>query len=841
MSEQLVLQGAGGTALALNTDPYWIRAQEFPGLAMDARWAEPADADGETLVSARHRNRTIALTIEVKASTAAGLRTALQALQREVARVNRVGGTLVRTDMSGSSLTYELLLAEQLDASLDIAYTAGNLSTVALRFVCRPFALGTELTDFSDDFSTDITSRWTFDTGSGQLSASGGELVPSINGTKRLFYSAAPYLLTDSWTTIKWRTGAATSGETAVSARRVDASNYLLARVNAGVLSVSKVVGGVVTALASVTLSPALAATTYYWLRLRVQGNVITAEHWTAAPTLTGTAAQSVTHTLSGSDATLLGAGISGRNGLRTAPSSTDWLYDDFLVEPNRYAGSSTSASVARASVTIPGDVPALGRIRFLDAATRDRPFLAYGARPADAAAAAFLIREFTGTADTTASGGSYQSITGLQTTAWISAALISSDGTTAPTHKGRYRVLLRCRAPTANAGTVSVRARYVTDSTLPRSLSTASETSVTLTSENAWFWADLGVVDAGKDGRWYGRLEATSTVAGDVVDLDTLALIPIDGGYGEAAISQTTGDTTLYAVDGFATPASGAVAGTTLDLGGTWSGSGDADDFTYNGSGSVARSALSDAGIASGRALIVPGSKVAQQATITDGYVQPFGFPAPSSGVNLAGVILRYVNATNFAIAVAGSDYGVPAAYLRFYEVVAGVATLKDQVFIGDRNTFAYMPLTATVDANGRWSATLTNHGVSLSGQSDVLATGGALASGAAGIYSVTTATSGSGHGAVLGGFSAFDFLTDYALPPDGTTDLAHDGATQTTSAGQLATLSRFEGDLPFLGPGATDVVTLASTVLPAAGGDTLKRVDTQILWTPRYLLVSE
>lgn len=201
--------------------------------------------------------------------------------------------------------------------------------------VAAAVTLGTAATN--DDFSTNTIGNYAFDAGSGTLSVSGGALVPSTTATKNFYRTAFPGRLTDFQFTLKFTTGATASSYRIDMYKRLDAQNYagLVFSSGSGV-SVQKLDTGTLTALSSLSGAPTLSATTSYWLRVKIVGNVFTAEYWPTTPFSGGTPGLTETFTLTGADATKFGQGIAGDVGVRFTPSGgTDWKLDEFVIEPS--------------------------------------------------------------------------------------------------------------------------------------------------------------------------------------------------------------------------------------------------------------------------------------------------------------------------------------------------------------------------------------------------------------------------------------------------------------------------------------------------------------------------
>ena len=186
--------------------------------------------------------------------------------------------------------------------------------------------------DLVEDFSstTKFTDRYSFDTGSGTLAPSGGELVPSSTTTKRIYYNDHTYL--DVQATIKLLTGSTVGGFAAIVLCRKDSTNFLWCYfAPATGLIIIKREAGADTNLA--TLSTTFTANTNYWLRGRKDGNVITCEVFTSDPVAGSAPSQTLTHTLTGGDITNFGAAVYGNVGLNTQPNDTAWRYDDFEID----------------------------------------------------------------------------------------------------------------------------------------------------------------------------------------------------------------------------------------------------------------------------------------------------------------------------------------------------------------------------------------------------------------------------------------------------------------------------------------------------------------------------
>ena len=217
-----------------------------------------------------------------------------------------------------------------------------------------------------DQFASDsITAgAYTFDTGSGTMTVSAGQIdVSSPTADKRIM-STTP-ALENVRVTAKHTIGTVPASDPRyafqVVLKHIDADHELWAMVTAGSGTASQkrlVVGmrflntspamAAETLLANQNLVTAPVAGTSYWLRAAISGNVVTAEHWLTNPALGGSPDTTLTHTLSTSgspsNASLVGEGVTGSSGL-------GWLNGDsrdpFLNFTGAYGAALNTSSHA--------------------------------------------------------------------------------------------------------------------------------------------------------------------------------------------------------------------------------------------------------------------------------------------------------------------------------------------------------------------------------------------------------------------------------------------------------------------------------------------------------------
>jgi hypothetical protein len=198
----------------------------------------------------------------------------------------------------------------------------------------------------------------------------------------------------------------------------------------------------------------------------------------------------------------------------------------------------------------VKGDMPAIGTLT-INNVTADKTLLMWGLRSRyyDAASPLFYEAESC-TAVTAAANAGYAGASGGGANK-VMRHLNVGTGTTgsiaffvpsAPAHIGTYRVMARVQADSANTGIVSLSARWA-----PRYLGPEIQNDFVpivnaagAALKGSWVLADLGLVTVPKirlgTQRWDFQFHAKSTVAGDDLDWDWIALVPADEGSGRLA-----------------------------------------------------------------------------------------------------------------------------------------------------------------------------------------------------------------------------------------------------------------------------------------------------------------
>jgi hypothetical protein len=655
---------------------------------------------------------------------------------------------------------------------------------------------------------SDPLTAWTFDDGEGEVTALYGQLAPSNpTAVKRFMYDGSDAY--DAEVTLKHTTPSPlTTYEVGPAVRRITATDALIATVGPSALSIWKYEAGSMVNLEQVAIT-SLAAATSYWLRIRAEGDLITAEHWTTDPALGGSPATILTHTLDGSNKTKFGDGISGLCGVGYwASAHASARIDEVTISPNSYV-ERTAPELVRALHGIEGDYP--GRVRIVvdeDQDVDQRGLLwAWRSRyhsDASTAAIAYAATALT-PMDEAAVNGSLVEHLDLAAS-WTPVLSTNLAGGSYLTHQGTYRVWARVES--ADGDDVQVRFVWdVGDLALP-----AENAAVTIPAASGPFLLDLGEVrlDAAPVGthRWLGQVQAKGTDGGEDIKIHRLTFQPLaeNGGRLTAPLTVVDGLVGFSARDNFETT-SGALTGDALPTGGNWTAlaSSDADDFSALG-GAIVRAATADADLQTGR-YVTAGTTAYSDivARVGASFVN-----LPSTNEAIVGVFVRCVDISNWlAFVVHVTAAGVATLQLR-KRVGGGTPTILEALELPDSAPNGAI-LQVAVNAAGQYACEysvteddLTNFG-SLrrlaTGYDSALAAGGALDDGKIGIVHANT---GAANGNV-----GMDAFAAWVPPPDA---VVHAGETlecrtegfyrEDASGATYGPVSHIIGDLPRIPP---------------------------------------
>jgi hypothetical protein len=875
--------------LDLNAAPWTLEALEVPPPGKRMEWTQGADADGALLLrDPLTENRVV--TARVRVDQAASMDDALEQVHELVALLEdaetRVHGLPLHWTPAESTRTgtFQVLAGEIVELPVEpTGQNAGWLQrtpVLTVRMTCAPFMEAAPLADISDDFATNSLGDYLFDTGAGTLSVSGGQLVPSTIATeKRLTHAASPYDLTDSWTTLKYTTGAAVSGasaRTGLVARRLDPTNWLMCQVNHASAShyveLYKFDDGSFTKLGGNSSTFSLAPNTAYWLRLRVEGSVLIAEHWTTEPSPEGSPAASVTHTLVGADIGQFGAGVAGRNGMRLLAQATDWRYDAFLVQPNmRRAAAPLLETVV---YDVPGDVPALGRLVVTDAAGQTRRHLEWGVADQDLELTAPLLVDSdqltpAGSAFSLQSADSPYDPNATNPNA-ISSGVLAGDPTAIAiagpyAHTGTFRVKARVYATGPD---VQLRLKWQVGNG-PMRANALQRPPVQL----AWTEVDLGTItiDAAALGAaaWTGQLEALSPLGAQLL-VDYLLVMPAElhAVARSAYLAQPDGLKARATFNGLSEQA--VLHGKAAELGGSWATSGAAGDFYVeldeHEDGIVAtipqrptkfiKRQVYDAETVARKAILGSQQLVGVQVSM-----KMFGKQALADRDTLM-LLARHQSGGSHVRAEVVAD----GAYRSLLQVVVSIwsggvvssetviATTTDPITIDTGSTgVEFFTVTLAVTPDGIASAALVDYAgrqvAAVQGFDTRLATGGTLQTGTVGFAAKRVMASGA-----IGDPTNFDDFSVFELPAEQpalhaglSTEIRHDGVLRQDTG--LTTYSRpglVRGPgLRIPAAGARDRPTRLAVKAhrydveqgPAITHSEL--LQTQVLYTPRYAVV--
>lgn len=232
---------------------------------------------------------------------------------------------------------YERRGPAQYDPTLKYTWLdQGNVLTTTFAFPVAPGAMGPPM-DIADDFAINsLAEDWTADEGA--FTWAGGKLTITDTSTRRLRHTGRGYTYGDVQVTAKIRTGASVAGIIAgVFAKAQGSGDHVEAVIVTGnTLRLQSRLSGVYADLT--TVAETWSTNTDYWIRLRIEGNVVTAEVFTSAPTPMATPLETVSHTLTGGNLTAFGSAVEGECGIvLRGVTGTDLTIDDFTVEPYTY------------------------------------------------------------------------------------------------------------------------------------------------------------------------------------------------------------------------------------------------------------------------------------------------------------------------------------------------------------------------------------------------------------------------------------------------------------------------------------------------------------------------
>jgi hypothetical protein len=248
-------------------------------------------------------------------------------------------------------------------------FVGAGSTLVDITIPVAPLTRGLPL-DMTDDFSTDTEADYTFDaSAAADVATTGGAMTPVVGAAlsveRRARHTVRGYTHLDCQVTAHGAPGSTiTSFKLGRVLRGSSGSTYVEVYVDDNGtnsrLRVDVVIAGARTNRASTNLAARVSNGTEFWVRGRIEGNVVYSEYFTAAPTPSGTPTLSGTaYTLTPTEQVQLVAGYAGWSWV---PQQAAAVVYDLQDEPYTYTGRSLPEEWALRG-TIPGDAPALADI----------------------------------------------------------------------------------------------------------------------------------------------------------------------------------------------------------------------------------------------------------------------------------------------------------------------------------------------------------------------------------------------------------------------------------------------------------------------------------------------
>lgn len=295
-----------------------------------------------------------------------------------------------RPDGATRSVFYEIRGPGQWEPTYRwIVYQQSKTIQLKAALVVGPLAEGSRL-DILDDFAVDSSGDYTYDSGSSGINTISSNLQPngSLTTERRMIHTERGYTFTDVQAQVKATVGASISSsyKAGVVICRTASNNYIEAYVDDNGtnsrLRIDKVVAGSRTNLTSTNLANRVNASPHnvFWVRLRREGPVVTAEHFTYNAADPGDGMVATTTNSSSLSAAEQTAFTAGYTGIVWVPIDAAARMDDFKVEPYTYLGRTAGEEIDLPA--IPGTAPAKVDIRTTQTAGTQAIWAAFGWQP---------------------------------------------------------------------------------------------------------------------------------------------------------------------------------------------------------------------------------------------------------------------------------------------------------------------------------------------------------------------------------------------------------------------------------------------------------------------------
>lgn len=338
-----------------------------PGQKSQISAASDRRYGGSRQVGETNENAVVAWTILVKGSTPVEC---TSRVEQVLAVLERMPGFLLEWRPEGHSVStfLEPRATATWRPTLRWAQLLGAASmAVEVSWPVAPLARGLPM-DIVDQFTADTRGDYGYDAGSSAGEQwTGGALVGvgTLTSERRAVHTARGYSSVSPCVQIQATPGATVTGfKAGVVIKRMSATTYIEAYVtddgSHSVLGLSKVAGGVRTALAATVTLPARMTTgSSVWVRGRIDDTAVVAEVFTSAPGAMTTPQASVSATLAGTDLiTFAGAGLTGRVWVPQDAAATirEWRSTPFWL-------ARTLPELLSWQTPIPGTAPALADV----------------------------------------------------------------------------------------------------------------------------------------------------------------------------------------------------------------------------------------------------------------------------------------------------------------------------------------------------------------------------------------------------------------------------------------------------------------------------------------------
>lgn len=274
-----------------------------------------------------------------------------------------------RPDGGSYSTFFEVRGSASVQLNYKWAQFAGALSNaVDVSIPVAPLPRGLPM-DVLDTFATDTTGDYTADSAAiTDVAVSGGTLTPvvgaPITAERRIRHTARGYTTLEAQATAHAAPGSTITSFKLGRTLRASSTTYVEVYVDDNGtnsrLRVDVIIAGVRTNRASTNLVARVANGVEFWVRGRIEGNVVYSEYFTAQPTPMATPTLSGTaYTLTSAEQTSL---VAGSCGLSWIPQQAAAVVYDLQDEPFTYFNAAPPTELPLRSV-IPGDAPALADV----------------------------------------------------------------------------------------------------------------------------------------------------------------------------------------------------------------------------------------------------------------------------------------------------------------------------------------------------------------------------------------------------------------------------------------------------------------------------------------------